>query len=243
MKTATRPYLILAILLSTTICQACQGQYRAEDDSVTEKIYFAIGIVFVIACFVAICWAIPSLENFHQGCLVSIVLIIYYLPQFLLYELLLLSRDFYRQFTDKREDSKKETEITNNKTQLEPEEVDLSQDSSGKRAILLLNNPTETWKQATIEENAEVENGTTNQSEKVTKERSTLEAKSNVSGDVELPTSDPNELKIERELEQESYKINKQSICGKEDPRAGKQRVREVFHMDVAELIIVKRDA
>ena len=252
MKTATRPYLILAILLSTTICQACQGQYRAEDDSVTEKIYFVIGILFVIACFVAICWAIPSLENFHQGCLVSIVLIIYYLPQFLLYELLLLGRNYYRQFIDKREDPKdeteredpkEETEITNNKTQLEPEEVDLSQDSSGKRAILLLNNPTETWKQATVEENAEVENGTTNQSEKITKERSTLEAKSNVSGDVELPTSDPNELKIERELEQEPSKINKQSICAKEDPRAGKQRVREVFHMDVAELIIVKRDA
>ena len=133
MKTATRPYLILAILLLTTICQACQGQYRAEDDSVTEKIYLAIGIVFVSACFLAMCWVIPSLENFHQGCLVSIVLIIYYLPQFLLYELLLSGRDFYGQFTDKREDSKEETEqedpkeeteITNNKTQHEPEEVD-----------------------------------------------------------------------------------------------------------------------
>ena len=140
MKTVTRPYLILAILLlSTTICQACQGQYRAEDDSVTEKIYFVIGILFVIACFVAICRAIPSLENFHQGYLVSIVLIIYYLPQFLMYELLLLGRDYYRQFTDKREDpeeeteqedSKEETEITNNKTQLEPEQVDLNQEES-----------------------------------------------------------------------------------------------------------------
>ena len=139
MKTATRPYLILAILLSTTICQACQGQYRAEDDSVTEKIYFVIGIVFVIACFAAICRAIPSLENFHQGYLVSIVLIIYYLPQLLMYELLLLGRDYYRQFTDKREDPeeeteqedpKEETEITNNKAQLEPEEVDLSQEET-----------------------------------------------------------------------------------------------------------------
>ena len=115
METATRAFLILALLLSTTICQACQGQYRAEDDSVTEKIYFAIGIVFVIACFVAICRAIPSLENFHQGILVSIVLIFYYLPQFLLYELLLLGRDYCRQFTDKPEDPKAETEITNNK--------------------------------------------------------------------------------------------------------------------------------
>ena len=207
MKTATLFFLILAILLSTTICQACQGQYRAEDDSVTEKIYFVIGILFVIACFVAICWAIPSLENFHQGCLVSIVLIIYYLPQFLLYELLLLGRDYYRQFTDKREDPNKETEITNNKTQLEPEEVDLSQEET--TSILPLNNPTETWKQATVEENAEVENGTTNQTEKITNGKTTLKAKSNVSGDV---------------------------------AEAGKQRVREVFHMDVAELII-ERDA
>ena len=215
MKTATQTYLILAILLSTTICQACQGQYRAEDDSVTEKIYFAIGIVFVIACFVAICWAIPSLENFHQGYLVSIVLIIYYLPQFLLYELLLSGRDYYGQFTDKREDPKEETE---------------REDS----------NPTETWKQATVE--AEVENGTKIQPEKITNGKTTLKAKSNVSGDVELPTSDPNELKIERELERESSKINKQSIYAKEDTEAGKQRVREVFHMDVAELI-VDRDA
>ena len=135
MKTATRPYLILTLLLSTIICQG-QGeenkdQDRAEDDPATEKIYFGIGIVFVIACFVAICWAIPSLENFHQGYLVSIVLIFYYLPQFLLYELLLLGRDYYRQFADKREDPKEETEITNNKAQLEPEEVDLSQEETG----------------------------------------------------------------------------------------------------------------
>ena len=182
MKTATRLYLILAILLSTTICQACQGQYRAEDDTVTEKIYFAIGIIFVIACSVAICRAIPSLENFHQGPLVSIVLIIYYLPQFLLYELLLLGWDYYRKFTDNREDPKEETE---------------REDS----------NPTETWKQATVE--AEVENGTTIPPEKITNGKTTLKAKSNVSGDV---------------------------------AEAGKQRVREVFHMDVAELII-ERDA
>ena len=129
MKIATRPYLILALLLSTT-CQACQGQYRAEDDSVTEKIYFVIVIVFVTACFVAICWAIPSLENFHQGILVSIVLIFYYVPQFLLYELLLLGRDYCRQFTDKPEDPEAETEITNNKNQVEPEEVDLSQEET-----------------------------------------------------------------------------------------------------------------
>ena len=103
-------------------------------------------------------------------------------------------------------------------------------------------NPTETWKQATVEATAEVENGTTNQPEKIANGKTTLEAKSNVSGDVELSTSDPNELKIERELERESSKINKQSIYAKEDPEAGKQRVREVFHMDVAELII-ERDA
>ena len=95
MKTATRPYLILAILLSTTICQACQGQYRAEDDTVTEKIYFAIGIVFVIACFVAICWAIPSLEDFHQGCLVSIIGSTYPLAHFLA---LLRLAQFLRNF-------------------------------------------------------------------------------------------------------------------------------------------------
>ena len=101
-----------------------------------------------------------------------------------------------------------------------------------------------------------------------------MKAKSNVNGDVELPTrvpteiknekassieygardeilkqkeftSDPNELlKIENELEQESSKINKQrsNIYANEDPEAGaeagKQRVCEVFHMDVAELII-----
>ena len=80
----------------------------------------------------------------------------------------------------------------------------------------------------------------------ITNGKTTLEAKSNVSGDVELPTSDPNEIiKIERE-ERGSSKINKQSIYAKEDPEggaeAGKQRVREVFHMDVAELII-ERDA
>jgi hypothetical protein len=137
-------------------------------------------------------------------------------------------------------------------------------------------NPSETWKLATVE--AEVENGTTNQTEKMTNGKTTLEAKSNVNGDVELPTrvsteiknekassiehgardeilkqkefaSDPNEvLKIERELEQESSKTSNQrsSIYAKEDPEAGaeagKQRVREVFHMDVAELII-ERDA
>ena len=91
-----------------------------------------------------------------------------------------------------------------------------------------------------------VENGATNHPEKFTNEKTNLEEKSNVSGDVELPTSDPNELiKIERE-EQGSTKINKQTIYAKEDPEAGaeagKQRVREVFHMDVAELII-ERDA
>ena len=155
-----------------------------------------------------------------------------------------------------------------------------------------LSNTTETWKLATVE--AEVENGTTNQTEKITNGKTTLEAKSNVNGDVELPTtleaksnvngdvelptrvsteiknekassiehgardeilkqkefaSDPNELlKIERELEQESSKTSNQrsSIYAKEDPEAGaeagKQRIREVFHMDVAELII-ERDA
>jgi hypothetical protein len=88
-----------------------------------------------------------------------------------------------------------------------------------------------------------VENGTTNHPEEITYGKTGLEEKSNVSGDVELPTSDPNEIiKIERELEQGSTKINKQTIYAKEDPEAGKQRVREVFHMDVAELII-ERDA
>ena len=88
-----------------------------------------------------------------------------------------------------------------------------------------------------------VENGATNHPEEITYGKTSLEEKSNVSGDVELPTSDPNELiKIEQELERELPKINKQNIYAKEDPEAGKQRVREVFHMDVAELII-ERDA
>ena len=87
-----------------------------------------------------------------------------------------------------------------------------------------------------------VENGTTNHPEEITYGKTNLEAKSNGSVIVELPTSDPNELiKIER-AEQGSTKINKQTIYAKEDPEAGKQRVREVFHMDVAELII-ERDA
>ena len=52
------------------------------------------------------------------------------------------------------------------------------------------------------------------------------------------------DYKIELELERESSKINKEksSIYAKEEPEAGaeagKQRVREVFHTDVAELII-----
>ena len=87
-----------------------------------------------------------------------------------------------------------------------------------------------------------VENGATNHPEKNTNEKTTLETKSNGSVIVELPTSDPNEIiKIERK-EQGSSKINEQSIYSKEDLEAGKQRVREVFHMDVAELII-ERDA
>ena len=94
-----------------------------------------------------------------------------------------------------------------------------------------------------IDDFFKVENGTTNHPEEITYGKTSLEEKSNVSGDVELPTSDPNKLiKIERELEQGSTKINKQTIYAKEDPEAGKQRVREVFHMDVAELII-ERDA
>merc|ERR1719460_2900273 len=106
---------------------------------------------------------------------------------------------------------------------------------------------TETWKHATVEAMVEkVENGTTNHPEKITNGETSLETKSNVSGGMELATSDPNEMiKIERE-ERGSSKINKQSIYAKEDPEAGteagKQRVREVFHMDVAELII-ERDA
>ena len=69
-----------------------------------------------------------------------------------------------------------------------------------------------------------VENGATNHPEKITYGETTLEPKSNVSGDVELPTSDPNELiKIERELERGLPKINEQSIYAKEDPEAGKQ--------------------
>ena len=140
----------------------------------------------------------------------------------------------------------------------------------------ILSNPAETWKLVKVE--AEVENGTTNQLEKITNGKTNLKAKSNVNGDVELPTrvsteiknekassieygardeilkqkefmSDPNELlKIENKLEQESTKVNKQrsNIYANEDPEAGaeagKQRVCEVFHMDVAELII-ERDA
>jgi hypothetical protein len=152
---------------------------------------------------------------------------------------------------------------------------------AGKEIPNVPSNPTEILKLATVE--AEVENGTTNQTEKITNENGAektslkykkSEAKSNVSGDMELPervsaylktksssieygpiykellkqkelASDPNELKkIERALEQEASKIKEQtsSVYAKEDPEAGAeigtQRVREVFHMDVAELII-----
>ena len=92
-----------------------------------------------------------------------------------------------------------------------------------------------------IDDFFKVENGTTNHPEEITYGKTSLEEKSNVSGDVELPTRVSTE-KIERELERESSKINKQSIYAKEDTEAGKQRVREVFHMDVAELI-TERDA
>ena len=115
----------------------------------------------------------------------------------------------------------------------------------------------ETWKHATVE--AKVENGTTNQPEKITHEKTTLKAKSNLSGAVELPTKIENEkassseygakLRNQKELASdpnELPKIERESIYAKEDPEAGaeagKQRVREVFHMDVAELII-ERDA
>ena len=111
----------------------------------------------------------------------------------------------------------------------------------------------ETWKHATVE--AKVENGTTNQPEKITHEKTTLKAKSNLSGAVELPTKIENEkassseygakLRNQKELASdpnELPKIERESIYAKEDPEAGaeagKQRVREVFHMDIAELII-----
>ena len=149
-------------------------------------------------------------------------------------------------------------------------------DAKNDVELEILSNPAETWKLVTVE--AEVENGTKNQPEKITNGKTNLKAKSNVNGDVELPTrvsteiknekassieygardeilkqkeftSDPNQLlKIENELGQESSEINKQrsNIYANEDPEAGaeagKQRVREVFHMDVAELII-ERDA
>ena len=156
---------------------------------------------------------------------------------------------------------------------------------AGKEISNVPSNTTETRKIATVE--AEVENGTTNQPEKITNENGAektslmyekSESKSNVSGDLELPervlaylktksssieygpiyeellnqkelASDPNELKkIEHALEREASKVNEQrsTIYAKEDPEAGaeigKKRVREVFHMDVAELII-ERDA
>ena len=51
--------LILALLLSTTICKPLNGEenrdQEAGDDPTTENLYFWVGIVFVIACFVAIC--------------------------------------------------------------------------------------------------------------------------------------------------------------------------------------------
>ena len=63
----------------------------------------------------------------------------------------------------------------------------------------------------------------------------------------ELPTKIKNEKASSIELDpNELLKIESESIYAKEDPEAGaeagKQRVREVFHMDVAELII-ERDA
>ena len=62
-----------------------------------------------------------------------------------------------------------------------------------------------------------------------------------------LPTKIKNEKASSIELDpNELLKIESESIYAKEDPEAGaeagKQRVREVFHMDVAELII-ERDA
>ena len=63
MKTATRPYLILTLLLSTIICQG-QGeenkdQDRAEDDPATEKIYYGIGILIALGAhqwLTTLCW-------------------------------------------------------------------------------------------------------------------------------------------------------------------------------------------
>ena len=150
-------------------------------------------------------------------------------------------------------------------------------DAENDVELEILSNPAETWKLVTVE--AEVENGTTIQPEKITNGKTTFKAKSNINGYVELLptrvstkiknekassieygardeilkqkefTSDPNQLlKIENELGQESSEINKQrsNIYANEVPEvgaeAGKQKVREVFHMDVAELII-ERDA
>ena len=64
---------------------------------------------------------------------------------------------------------------------------------------------------------------------------------------IDAPAKIKNEKASSIELDpNELLKIESESIYAKEDPEAGaeagKQRVREVFHMDVAELII-ERDA
>ena len=46
--------LILALLLSAMICQGEENRDQEKDDPATENFYFVVGIVFVIASFVAI---------------------------------------------------------------------------------------------------------------------------------------------------------------------------------------------
>ena len=86
------------------------------------------------------------------------------------------------------------------------------------------------------------------QADRISKELKALEVDDKDSLSPIVKATSDDDYKIELELERESSKINKQrsSIYAKEDPEAGaeagKQRVREVFHTDVAELII-ERDA
>ena len=48
--------LILALLLSTTICKGEENRdQEAEDDLANENLYFWVGIIFVIACITIPC--------------------------------------------------------------------------------------------------------------------------------------------------------------------------------------------
>ena len=46
---------IVRFALVYVVCQGEENRDQEKDDPATENFYFVVGIVFVIACFVAIC--------------------------------------------------------------------------------------------------------------------------------------------------------------------------------------------